>query len=101
MNRNSSEAYITGTGSFLPEKVLTNADLEKIVDTSDEWIVARTGIRERRIADDNMGTCDMAAEAARRALASAEVGAEKIGLIITATFTPDMMLQSGHCLSEE
>ena len=81
---------ILGTGSFLPPLTRTNADLEKMVDTNDAWIRERTGIRERRIAPDGMVTSDMAAEAARRALASAEVAAKDLDLIVVATVTPDM-----------
>jgi 3-oxoacyl-[acyl-carrier-protein] synthase-3 len=81
---------ITGVGSYLPEKILTNADLEKMVETSDDWITSRTGIKERRIAAANEFTSDMAAQAARRAMAMAGVTAEQIDLIIVATITPDM-----------
>ncbi len=84
-----SNATIIGTGSFLPERVLTNFDLEKMVDTSDEWIFTRTGIRERRIADDDMATSDMASEAARRALENAGVAPEEVNLVLCATITPD------------
>jgi 3-oxoacyl-[acyl-carrier-protein] synthase-3 len=88
---------ITGTGSYAPERVLTNADLEKIVDTTDEWILSRTGIRERRIARPDETTSDMGAEAARRALAKAGVGAEQVDLIIVATITPDMGFPNTAC----
>ena len=81
---------ITGVGSYLPEKILTNADLEKMVETSDDWITSRTGIKERRIAAANEFTSDMVAQAARRAMAMAGVTAEQIDLIIVATITPDM-----------
>ncbi|MDT8317319.1 MAG: beta-ketoacyl-ACP synthase III [bacterium] len=80
---------ITGTGSYLPEKILTNADLEKMVDTDDEWIVTRTGIRERHIAADGEATSDLAFYAATEALASAGIAPEDIDLIIVATTTPD------------
>lgn len=83
------QSIITGTGSYLPEKILTNADLEKIVDTSDEWITQRSGIKERRIAADNETTGDMAIAAARRALDAADVKAEDIDGVIVATTTPD------------
>jgi len=89
---------ITGTGSYLPEKVLTNHDLAKIVDTSDEWIVERTGIRERHIAGENESTSDMAAQAARRAIDAAGVNAEQIDLIIVATTTADNLFPSVACL---
>lgn len=85
----------------MPEKVLTNEDLSKMVDTSDEWITSRTGIRERRIAAENQATSDLAAEAARRALASAGVSAEEIQLIIVATVTPDMFFPSTACFVQK
>jgi 3-oxoacyl-[acyl-carrier-protein] synthase III len=83
---------ILGTGRYAPERVLTNRDLEHMVDTSDEWIVERTGIRERHIAAEGEASSDMAAEAARRALEAAGVRAEELDLIIVATVTPDMPL---------
>src|ERR1022692_3772907 len=79
---------ITGVGSYVPAKVLTNADLEKMVDTSDEWITSRTGIKERRIAAENEFTSDLGANAALRAMKMAGVSAEQIDLIIVATITP-------------
>ncbi len=82
---------IAGTGSYLPEKRLTNADLEKMVDTSDEWIVTRTGISERRIAEATETTSTMATIAAQRALASAKMSADELSAIIVATTTPDYM----------
>ena len=82
-------AIVLGTGSALPDKVLTNHDLEKMVDTSDEWIFTRTGIRERRIADASVATSDLAVQAAEKALEMAGVDPLEIGLIITATITPD------------
>lgn len=85
---------ILGTGSALPSRVLTNADLEKMVDTSDEWIVTRTGIRERRIADPSEATSDYATVACQRALDRAGVQAEEVDLIICATVTPDTMFPS-------
>lgn len=85
-------ARIAGTGHYVPEKVLSNHDLEKIVDTSDEWIVERTGIRERRIAAEGENTSDMAAAAARQALEAAELDAEDVDLILVTTVTPDMPL---------
>ncbi|MCD6406006.1 MAG: ketoacyl-ACP synthase III [Planctomycetes bacterium] len=88
---------ISGTGSFLPEKVLTNHDLEKMVDTSDEWITTRTGIKERHIAADDVATSDLAAEASRRALEDAGLTPEDIDLIIVATITPDTPLPSCAC----
>lgn len=88
---------ILGVGKYLPENVLTNADLERMVDTTDEWIVTRTGIRERRIAPDNMAASDMAYKAAKRALRNAEVDPEDIDLLIVATITPDMFFPSTAC----
>ena len=84
-------AGIWGTGSAVPEKVLTNADLEKMVDTSDEWITTRTGIKERRIAAEGEGTSDLATAAGRQALEAAGVEPEEVDPIIVATVTPDMM----------
>jgi 3-oxoacyl-[acyl-carrier-protein] synthase-3 len=89
---------ITGVGSYVPAKILTNADLEKMVDTSDEWITTRTGIKERRIAAENEFTSDLAAEAARRAMKKAGITAGQIDLIIVATITPDMPFPSTACL---
>jgi len=89
---------VIGLGSYLPEKVLTNADLERMVDTTDEWIVTRTGIRQRRIARQDETTSDMAVEAARRALENARMTPEDIDLIIVATITPDMFFPSTACL---
>jgi 3-oxoacyl-[acyl-carrier-protein] synthase-3 len=89
---------IIGTGSYLPEKILTNADLEKIVDTSDEWIRSRTGIRSRHIAADGELTSDLALPAAQKALQSAGVAAGDIDMIIVATTTPDMIFPSTACI---
>jgi len=89
---------IIATGSYVPEKVITNHDLERIVDTSDEWIVTRTGIRERRIADSNTATSDLATMAARRALESARLTPQDIDMIVVATVTPDMHFPSTACL---
>ncbi|HWR38669.1 MAG TPA: beta-ketoacyl-ACP synthase III [Patescibacteria group bacterium] len=89
---------IIGLGTYVPEKILTNKDLEKIVDTTDEWIVERTGIRERRIASDTEATSDLATRAAQNALADAGVSASEIDLIIVATATPDMFFPSTACL---
>lgn len=88
---------IIGTGSYLPERVLTNQELEKMVDTSDEWILTRTGIRERRIAREDQATSDLGAEAARRALADAGLKAEDVDVIICATITPDMGFPNTGC----
>ncbi len=92
---------ITGTGGYLPVKVMTNADLEKIVDTTDEWIVSRTGIRERHIAAAGETTCDLAEQATRRALESAGIEADAIDLIIVATTTPDRIFPSTACLLQD
>ncbi|HUD40723.1 MAG TPA: beta-ketoacyl-ACP synthase III [Dokdonella sp.] len=89
---------IAGTGSYLPDKVLTNADLERLVETSDEWIVSRTGIRERHIAADGETTGDLALHAARRALEAAGVAASEIDLIVLGTTTPDLVFPSTACL---
>ena len=89
---------ITGVGSYVPVKILTNADLEKMVETSDEWITSRTGIKERRIAAANEFTSDLAAKAAERAMKMAGVVAEQIDLIIVATITPDMPFPATACL---
>ncbi len=89
---------IAGTGSYLPEKVLTNHDLERMVDTSDQWIVERTGIRRRHIAADDQTTCDLAEQAARRAMEAAGVGPADIDLVIVATTTPDRVFPSTACL---
>ena len=89
---------ITGTGSYLPARVWTNADLAARVETSDEWIVARTGIRQRHIAGDNQTTSDLALPAALAAIEAAGLGASDIDLIIVATTTPDMVFPSTACL---
>ena len=89
---------IIGTGSYLPEKVVTNADLEKILDTSDQWIRERTGIRERRLAHEDESSGDMAEAAANRALEAAGVAPEEIGLLIVGTTTPDLVFPSTACL---
>ena len=92
---------ITGTGSYLPAKVLTNADLERMVDTTDEWILERTGIRERHIAVDGETTCDLSEQAARRAIAAAGLDVKDIDLIVVATTTPDRVFPSTACLLQE
>ncbi|MDI6638518.1 MAG: beta-ketoacyl-ACP synthase III [Bacillota bacterium] len=91
-------AGIAGTGAAVPEGILNNFDLEKMVDTSNEWIVERTGIRERRIARDGEVTSDLAARAARLALDDAAVSAEDVDLVIVATVTPDMPFPSCACV---
>ena len=89
---------IIGTGSYLPEKILTNHDLEKIVDTSDEWIRTRTGISQRHIAADGQLASDLAVNASHRALENANLKADEIDLIIVATTTPDMVFPSTACI---
>ena len=91
-------ARITGTGSALPERVVTNADLEKIVETSDEWIRIRTGIQQRHIAADGETTADLATMAAQRALEAAGVNASELDLIVLGTTTPDLIFPSTACL---
>ena len=88
---------ISGTGSYLPEKRLTNADLAKLVATDDDWIVKRTGMRERRVAAPDQATSDLAAEAARRAVENAGLSPKDIDLIIVATVTPDTVFPSTAC----
>lgn len=92
---------IVGSGACVPAKVLTNLDLEKIVETSDEWITSRTGIKERRIAAPDEFTSDLATQAARRAMAAAGVTADQLDLIIVATITPDMVFPSTACLVQQ
>lgn len=92
---------IAGIGSYVPEKVITNEDLSKLVDTSDEWIVQRTGIRERRIVDDSTSTSDIATIAAKRALQDGEILPEEIDLILVATVTPDMVFPSTACIVQK
>ncbi|HED19888.1 MAG TPA: ketoacyl-ACP synthase III, partial [Gammaproteobacteria bacterium] len=92
---------IAGTGSYLPDHVMTNNDLEKIVDTSDQWIRERTGISKRHIAADGQNTVDLAEHAARRALASAGRDVQDIDLIIVATTTPDQVFPSTACLLQK
>ena len=92
---------IAGTGSYLPERVLTNADLEKMVETNDEWIVSRSGIRERHIAAEGETTSDMAFHAATRALEAAGLAASDIELIVLGTTTPDVIFPSTACLLQD
>ena len=91
-------ARIAGTGSYLPEKVLTNEDLSKFVDTSDEWIASRTGIRERHVAAEGETTCDLAYQAAIRAMEVAGVTGADLDLIVLGTTTPDIIFPSTACL---
>jgi len=92
------KAKIVGGGYYLPDRVLTNADLEQMVDTSDEWIVRRTGIKERRIADNDVYTSDMAFYAARKAIDNTNINPEDLDLIIIATCTPDMYTPNVSCM---
>jgi 3-oxoacyl-[acyl-carrier-protein] synthase-3 len=92
---------ITGLGAVVPEKILTNHDLAEMVDTSDEWILTRTGIRERHIAENGKATSDYAADAARLALENAKLPAEEIEMIIFGTVTPDMYFPSAACFLQE
>jgi 3-oxoacyl-[acyl-carrier-protein] synthase-3 len=95
------EAYIAGTGMYVPDRVLTNAELEKLVDTTDEWITTRTGIKERHIADDGVGTSELALPAARQALAEAGLEPGALDLIVCGTFTPDSPCPAAACLLQE
>ena len=94
-------ARIIGTGGYLPARVLTNADLEKMVDTSDEWILQRTGIRERHIVDPGVATSDLALQAAREAIRRAGLTPDDIDLIIVGTVTPDMLFPCTACLLQD
>jgi 3-oxoacyl-[acyl-carrier-protein] synthase III len=94
-------ARITGTGSYAPKKIITNQDLEKLVDTSDEWITERTGIKERRIAEKGQSTSDLAYEAAHKALKAAKLPAQELDLILVATTTPDMIMPNLGCMVQE
>ncbi|MEK3882097.1 beta-ketoacyl-ACP synthase III [Paenibacillus sp. PL2-23] len=92
---------IIGTGKYVPERILTNQQLEQMVETNDEWIVTRTGIKERRVAAEAEATSDLALEASKRALEAAGLTAEDIDLIIVATITPDMFFPSTACLLQD
>lgn len=92
---------IIGIGSYTPQKIVTNRDLEKMVETSDEWIVSRTGIKQRHVVEPGVATSDLAAQAAERALADAGLSADEIDLIIVATATPDMLFPSTACLVQD
>lgn len=94
-------ARITGTGGYLPDNIVTNHDLEKIVDTSDEWIVSRTGIKQRHIALEDETTCDLAEQAAKQAMEASGVQATDLDLIIVATTTPDKIFPSTACLLQK
>jgi len=92
---------IIGTGSYLPAKTLTNFDLEKIVDTSHDWVVSRSGIHERHIAADDEMTSDLALQASRRAIEAAGISADEIDMVIVATTSPDMMFPSTACILQD
>jgi 3-oxoacyl-[acyl-carrier-protein] synthase-3 len=92
---------IAGIGHYVPERVMTNADLERLVETTDEWIVTRTGIRERRIAADDQASSDLGLEAAREAMADAGVTADDLDLIIVGTATPDMLFPATACVLQD
>src|SRR4026207_968761 len=101
MSGHVRRSVILGTGSELPAKVVTNHDLEKMVDTSDEWITVRTGIKERRVLEDGKGNADMAFHASRRALADAGMDAKDLDAIIMGTVTPDYPFPSSACVLED
>lgn len=101
MKESDKAVGIIGLGSYVPDKIITNYDLEKIVDTSDQWIVERTGIKQRHIAEDGLTTSEMAARAAKKALDQSGTRAEEIDLIIVATVTPDMFFPSTACLVQD
>lgn len=101
MTQNNHRASITGTGAFLPPKRLTNHDLERMVDTTDDWIIKRTGIRERRIVENGVATSDLAAQAALKALEDARLSPKDVDLIITSTITPDSLFPSTSCYVQQ
>src|SRR5271168_1056983 len=94
-------AKITGVAGYVPPRIVTNSDLEKIVDTSDEWIRTRTGIRERHYADPGVASSHLGTEAAKKLLAAKGIGAEEIELIVLATVTPDMFFPATACLIQD
>ena len=94
---NTFRAVVAGTGAYLPEKILTNQDLEKSLDTSDAWITARTGIRERRIAAEGESASTMAAKAGKQALVDSGIGPKEVDMIIVATSSPDVLFPSTAC----
>ena len=101
MIEKTNPAGILGTGHYVPDRVVTNADLEKIVDTSDEWIRERTGIRERHFAPEGVNTSDMCTIAARQAMEMAGITAEQLDMIIVCTLTPDMTIPSTACIVQK
>src|SRR2546426_71343 len=100
-NKPLRTASIIGTGSYVPEKILTNADFSRMVDTSDEWITTRTGIKERRIAAKGEDTSDMGAKAALKAIEQAKISPKEIDLILVATATPDMLFPATACFVQK
>ncbi|HEX4841898.1 MAG TPA: beta-ketoacyl-ACP synthase 3, partial [bacterium] len=92
---------ITGIGRAIPSRVVTNAELAQWIDTTDEWIVTRTGIRERRVVEDNQASSDLAYDAAREALDDAGIGPEQVDLIIVGTATPDMLFPATACILQD
>src|SRR3972149_4180749 len=97
----NQRASITGIGSYLPNKVLTNYDLEKMVDTSNDWIIQRTGIKERRIVENGVTTSDIATQASLRAMEDAGVSPKDLDMIITSTITPDHIFPSTSCYIQQ
>ena len=101
MNRVMARAGVLGIGSYLPERVLNNRELAERFGCSEEWILSRTGIRERRFADPGTGSSDLGVIAARRALDAANISAHEVELILCATYTPDMAFPSNACIIQE
>ena len=101
MNGPQRRSMIVGTGSELPAKIVTNGDLEKMVDTSDEWITVRTGIKERRVLEEGKGNADMAYHAAKRALEDAGMEAQDLDAIVMGTCTADYLMPSSACVLED
>ncbi len=99
--RVSRRAKISALGTYVPPRVLTNADLEKMVDTNDEWISTRVGIRERHLVENGQATSDMAVEAARRCLAERGISADQVEVILVATVTPDMLFPATACIVQD
>ena len=101
MGSATPRAALTALGRYVPERVVTNKDLEKIVDTSDEWIRTRTGIRQRHVAEAGTPTSDLATPAARMALEKRGIGADELDLIIIATVTPDTLFPATACVVQD
>src|ERR1700704_6881500 len=100
-NKTLRTVSIIGTGSYVPEKILSNADLSRMVDTSDDWITTRTGIKERRIAAKDENTSDMAAKAALKAIEQAKISPKEIDLVMVATATPSMLFPATRWLLQQ